>query len=153
GHWASTQENAFVLLALDRYFETYEKVTPDFVARAWLGDQYAGGNEFKGRSTDRHHLDIPMKELAAGAPKKELVLSKEGEGRLYYRIGLSYAPLSLDLKPVDYGFTVTREYEGVDHADDVRRDKDGTWHIKAGARVRVRLTMVAQARRYHVALV
>ena len=30
---------------------------------------------------------------------------------------------------------------------------DGTWHIKAGAKVRVRLTMVAPARRYHVALV
>ncbi len=36
---------------------------------------------------------------------------------------------------------------------DVSRDADGTWHIKAGARVRVRLTMVATARRYHVALV
>ena len=36
---------------------------------------------------------------------------------------------------------------------DVRRDADGTWHIKAGAKVRVRLTMVAPSRRYHVALV
>jgi len=23
GHWSNTQENAFVLLALDRYFNTY----------------------------------------------------------------------------------------------------------------------------------
>ena len=37
GRWSSTQENVFVLLALDRYFKTYEKVTPDFVARVWLG--------------------------------------------------------------------------------------------------------------------
>src|SRR5262249_27231777 len=29
GRWSNTQENAFVLLALDRYFTTYEKVTPD----------------------------------------------------------------------------------------------------------------------------
>ena len=35
----------------------------------------------------------------------------------------------------------------------MRRDADGTWHIKAGASVRVRLTMVAPTRRYHVALV
>ena len=28
GRWSSTQDNVFVLLALDRYFETYEKVTP-----------------------------------------------------------------------------------------------------------------------------
>jgi uncharacterized protein YfaS (alpha-2-macroglobulin family) len=41
----------------------------------------------------------------------------------------------------------------VDDPKDVRRDDDGTWHIRAGARVRVRLTMVAPSRRYHVALV
>jgi alpha-2-macroglobulin len=35
----------------------------------------------------------------------------------------------------------------------VKQDPDGSWTIKSGARVRVRLTMVAQARRYHVALV
>jgi hypothetical protein len=35
----------------------------------------------------------------------------------------------------------------------VQRDEDGTWRIKAGSRVRVRVTMVARNRRYHVALV
>ena len=46
GRWTNTQENCFALLALDRYFQVYEKVTPDFVARAWLGDAFAGGHEF-----------------------------------------------------------------------------------------------------------
>jgi len=50
GRWENTQENAFVLLALDRYFGTYEKVTPDFVAKAWLGDAYAGEHAFRGRT-------------------------------------------------------------------------------------------------------
>ncbi len=35
------------------------------------------------------------------------------------------------------GFVVRRIYEAVDDADDVRRDADGTWRIRAGARVRV----------------
>jgi alpha-2-macroglobulin len=51
------------------------------------------------------------------------------------------------------GFVVQREYEGVDDPEDVYRDEEGIWHIKAGARVKVRLTMVADNRRYHVALV
>ncbi len=38
GRWGNTQENVFVLLALDRYFNTYETQTPDFVARIWLGE-------------------------------------------------------------------------------------------------------------------
>ena len=73
----------------------------------------------------------------------DLLLAKEGPGRLYYRIGLRYAPDSLVLEPLDRGFTVERTYEGVDDPKDVRRDDDGTWRIRAGARVRVRLTMVA----------
>ena len=40
----------------------------------------------------------------------------------------------------------------MDDPQDVRRDEDGVWHIKASARVRARITMVADNRRYHVAL-
>ena len=42
---------------------------------------------------------------------------------------------------------------GLDDPNDVKRLDDGTWQIKAGARVQVNLTMAAQTRRYHVALV
>jgi uncharacterized protein YfaS (alpha-2-macroglobulin family) len=154
GRWENTQENAFVLLALDRYFNTYERVTPDFVARAWLGDAYAGSQEFRGRSTDRQQFNVPMRRLAErGSQQQDLVLSKEGAGRLYYRIGMQYAPSNLKLAPADYGFTVERVYEGADDAKDVRRDADGTWRVRAGAKVRVKLTLAAPARRYHVALV
>jgi uncharacterized protein YfaS (alpha-2-macroglobulin family) len=153
GKWENTQENVFILLALDRYFNTYEKVTPDFVAKAWLGDAFAGQQQFRGRSTDRQQVNVPMSYLAQKDGAQNLILSKEGAGRLYYRIGLNYAPTNLNLKAADYGFTVQRVYEAIDNPSDVRRDADGTWHIKAGASVRVRLTMVAPARRYHVALV
>jgi uncharacterized protein YfaS (alpha-2-macroglobulin family) len=153
GRWSNTQENVFVLLALDRYFQAYEKTTPDFVARAWLGERYAGSHEFRGRTTERHHVRIPMPYLQEAKRASDLLLAKEGPGRLYYRIGLRYAPATLILTSLDRGFTVERSYEGVDDPKDVRRDDDGTWRIRAGARVRVRLTMVAPSRRYHVALV
>ena len=152
GRWENTQENVFILLALDRYFKTFEKVTPDFVARAWLGERFAGQQMFRGRSTDRQNVHVPMRYLAQQTAPN-LVISKDGTGRLYYRVSMNYAPTDLNLKPVDYGFTVERTYEAVDDPKDVSRDSDGTWHIKAGARVRVRLTMVAPSRRYHVALV
>jgi hypothetical protein len=153
GRWTNTQENVFVLLALDRYFQAYEKTTPDFVARAWLGERYAGEQPFRGRSTDRRHVVIPMTELGPAGSTSDLVLAKDGPGRLYYRIGLRYAPRSLVLDPLDRGFTIERAYQGLDDAKDVRRESDGTWRIRAGARVRVVLTMIAPARRYHVALV
>lgn len=154
GRWANTQENSFILLALDRYFNTYEAQTPDFVARFWLGEQYAGEASFHGRTTEYRQVNVPMAVLAAGpAGPQDLVLSKDGAGRLYYRLGLRYAPADLSLPPYDAGFTVRRIYEALDDPADVRQDATGVWHIKAGARVRVRLTMVAPARRYHVALI
>jgi hypothetical protein len=116
----------------------------------WLGDVFAGDQQFRGRSTDSRQIHIPMNYLMA---RQNLTLSKEGRGRLYYRIGMNYSPENLQLKPADQGFTVTRVYEAIDDPNDVRRHEDGTWRIKAGAKVRVRLTMVATARRYHVALV
>ncbi|MFI5006022.1 MAG: Ig-like domain-containing protein [Solirubrobacterales bacterium] len=151
GRWGNTQENAFVLLALDRYFQAFEKTTPDFVARAWLGERYAGEQAFRGRSTDRRRVEVPM--AAVPVDTTDLILAKDGRGRLYYRIGMRYAPSSLRLDPADHGFTVERVYEGADDKADVRRDAEGTWHVRAGTRVRVRLTMLASARRYHVALV
>ncbi len=153
GRWANTQENVFILLALDKYFETYEKVTPDFAAKIWLGQTYAGEQKFVGRSVDSNLLSIPMNYLLNQNGAANLILDKQGAGRLYYRIGLKYAPKNLNLAPADYGFTVLRKYEAIDNAEDVKQNADGSWTIKSGARVRVRLTMVAQARRYHVALV
>ena len=66
---------------------------------------------------------------------------------------MRYAPTDLKPPPADHGFTVQRRYEGVDDPKDVVQLPDGTWQVKAGARVSVVLTMVAQSRRYHVALV
>ena len=155
GRWGNTQENVFVLIALDRYFNTYEAQTPDFVARIWLGETYAGEHAYQGRTTERHETTVPMSYLVDSTvdTSQDLVIQKDGTGRLYYRLGLKYAPTNLQLEPLDMGFVVQREYEGVDDPEDVYRDGEGVWHIKAGARVRVRLTMVADNRRYHVALV
>jgi alpha-2-macroglobulin len=96
---------------------------------------------------------VPMAWLAEGEGRHDLVLGKEGPGRMYYRVGLRYVPDDLVPPPADHGFTVERTYEAVDDPDDVRRDEDGTWRVRAGAEVRVRLTLVAPARRHHVALV
>jgi len=71
------------------YFQTYEKVTPDFVARVWLGKDYAGDLAFKAArptSSDQH----PMATVATH-DKQDLTIQKDGRGRLYYRVGMTYA--------------------------------------------------------------
>jgi len=152
GHWLNTQENVFALVALERYFKTYEKATPNFVARIWLGNDFAGEHAFRGRSTTTFQVNVPMGAVANHS-NQPLTIDKAGAGRLYYRIGMTYAPASLKLDAADYGFIVERRYEGIDDAKDVTRDAQGTWHIKSGSRVRVTVSMVNENRRYHVALV
>jgi uncharacterized protein YfaS (alpha-2-macroglobulin family) len=152
GRWNNAHENAFILLALNRYFDTFESITPDFVARVWLGDLYASEYSFLDRTTERATTLVPMSELVT-VGDTNLIVQKDGEGRLYYRLGLRYAPSDLKLDARDEGFVVDRVYEGVDDAADVTRDANGIWHIRAGASVRVKLTMVADARRTHVALI
>lgn len=111
-----------MLLALGRYFDTNEAVTPDFTARLWLGEDFAGEQAFHGRSTDRRHLVVPMTALSAGAGgPRDLLLAKDGPGRLYYRLGMRYAPAGLAIEPLDRGFEVSRSYEALDAPADLRR--------------------------------
>jgi uncharacterized protein YfaS (alpha-2-macroglobulin family) len=152
GRWSGTQENAWALLALQQYFRVYERTTPSFRSRVWLDDRFAGEHLFQGRTTERYHLELPMRLVATPDSTRSLTIARAGEGRMYYRAGLRYAPADLTLDPLQRGFTVERSYEAVDDSSDVRRDPYGNWRIRAGARVRVHLSMTAPSRRYHVAL-
>jgi uncharacterized protein YfaS (alpha-2-macroglobulin family) len=182
GRWASTQENVFVLLALREYFDRKEEQSPAFVAKTWLGESFVGSHQFEGRTTERQKTSVPMEMLRSLAEDEQrdastetdtessaslpLTLQKQGTGRLYYRIGLSYAPEDYDLAAASRGFSVERRYEAVgasgtsstpsgakeDESHKVVSTEKG-WRVELGTRVRVRVTMVAPGRRYHVALV
>lgn len=151
GRWETTQANAYALLALSRYYKHYEKVVPDFQLRAWLGEGFLGETRFVGRSMRVVEAKVPMSAVQ-DAGRQPLVLQKKGEGKLYYRLGLRYAPRSLRLRPEEQGFSVTREYEPVGEKGEVTKLANGTTRIKAGAYVRVRLRIVVPSRRYFVAV-
>lgn len=151
GRWSNTQENIWILLALQAYFRAYEKDTPNFLASLWLDGTYLGEEKFEGRSGKEAQVHVPMDKISE--KNSDLILAKEGPGRLYYRIGMQYAPKNLRLPAENRGFLVERTYRGIDDESDVTKLENGDWQIKAGAKVEVTLTMVAPERRYHVALV
>ena len=45
-----------------------------------------------------------MSYLAKGAGSQDLILNTTGRGRMYYRIGMTYAPASLTLDPADHDY-------------------------------------------------
>jgi uncharacterized protein YfaS (alpha-2-macroglobulin family) len=161
GVWQGTQENSYVLQTLDKYFSTYEKQTPDFEGQTWLNDTLVANHKFAGRSLDTKSTTVPMEYLLSKSKtSNDVLINKEGPGRMYYRVGLDYASKDLNLKPIDQGFTVSRTYEPVNSdsdADsnansDVTKDEKGTWHFKAGSTIRVKVKFAAPGARYHVAL-
>lgn len=152
GRWNNTQENCFILIALDKYFAIYEKDEPNFKTQVWLGEIFAGEQSYIGRTTDTNIINVPMR-LLHELGDTDLILTKEGAGRLYFRLAMNYAPEDLRLKAACYGFKLTRTYEGVDSASHVTKDSNGNWHFKLGKKVRVIITMTTTSRRYHVALV
>ena len=139
-------------MAASRYFEAMESETPDFLARIWLDAEYAGEHAFEGRDMSKVNLEVPMAKLL-GSKVESLTLQKDGPGKLYYRLGLRYAPADFEMEAVERGFSVSRRYEaladpGAEEPDPeaVVQLEDGSWRIRAGTSVRVTLTLVAQHR-------
>jgi len=151
GRWDTTHANAWALLAASRYYTALESEVPEFFARVWLDDGFTGEVPFKGRNTVQVKRDLPMAKLV-GTRLHTLTLAKEGPGKLYYRLGLRYAPSDLKLPARDRGFSVYRTYEALpvgEKAIDpaaVKRLDDGSWQIKAGTDVKVTLKLVVADR-------
>lgn len=143
GRWANTQENAYALLSLDRYAQHYEKDTPDFIARLWRGDTFLVEEEFRGRDTKAARSDIAMRELRKSSG--DLVLAKEGPGRLYYRLGMTYAPTSQVLPARENGFSIERRY-----FVDGKPVGETEVEVAAGSYVKVHLTVVVPVEHHWV---
>ncbi len=159
GRWRSTQENVVVLQTMRRYFDVYEKETPKFTGKLWLGSTAYAEQAFMGRSTTRAVTHADWSMLKPGSTH-DIVLEraapagdKAGEGRMYYRLGITYAPKQTNLPPLDAGFIVRRTYKAVDDPSDVVQQPDGSWRVKLGARVLVQLEALNTTARHAVALV
>ncbi len=150
GRWSNTQENAFVLIAGLDYFRAYESTEPELSAKVWFGTLFAGQVQHEGYSAEPKAIEVPTVALRGKA--LPVTIAKAGRGRLYYRLGLTYAKSDPIQPAVDRGFEVMRTYEGI-NPEDVSQDVQGDWHIRAGALVRVRLTLKVPGQRYYVALV
>jgi hypothetical protein len=151
GRWRSTQENLVALQAMRRYFDTYEKIAPSYTGKLWFGSAAYTEHAFAGRTSTRALARADWSQLAPGSTH-DLALVKQGPGRMYYRVGITYAPRQTNLPALDAGFIVRRSYSTAGDPADVVRTPDG-YKIRLGAKVLVTLEMLATTRRHAVALV
>lgn len=167
GHWANTQENAWVCYALYRYYQMFEKEKPNYVGKLWIGDMFCGEAKVKGFSTETINFSIPMKYVEQqntsstpeAEPIRDLILQKNGEGRLYYRLGINFAPINLEIPAEDYGFSVQRSYffapsKQAPGAPLVNIPQEsGVWKVKKGTQILIHVTVSTRYLRHNVAIV
>jgi uncharacterized protein YfaS (alpha-2-macroglobulin family) len=147
---SQTKTTALALDALRRYFDAYEKTPPNYTGKLWFGTAYAE-QAFAGHTNTRAVSRLDWSALAPGS-SHDVALVKDGPGRMYYRVGITYAPKQMNLPALDAGFVVRRSYAAIDDPTDVTRTKDG-WKIRLGARVLVTVDTLNTTKRYGVALV
>jgi hypothetical protein len=80
-------------------------------ARMWLQDLFLGEAHFQGRSAAITTVTVPLEALMSVAPTAtgaSMIVHKQGSGRLYYRLGLKYAPRNPQQPARSQGFFVER---------------------------------------------
>ncbi len=150
GRWENTQENMFCLNALIEYSRVYENEKPEFRLSinskqlSFAGKTEAEFNDVKDAPVVFSH---PM---TASDPGKQAVieLKREGQGRLYYNLRMSYAEKSEQATAINAGIQVNREY----HVE-----RNGKWQllnspmrITTGELVRVDVYLSLPAPRHFV---
>ncbi len=111
GAMRNTQERAYTLLALGEYARRFEAEVPAFDSGVWVGADLVGQQRFEGRTAnvEAYRVPLPWAEAPAAEDRDATVtLSRRGEGRMYYRVGLRWTPVSATLEPHAAGIAVER---------------------------------------------
>ena len=121
-HWENTQENVFCMNALIDYARRWEEANPEMKFEALLDGTRMGVGEFTAASDPMQEYSTPILASHPGS-QSEVVIRREGQGRLYYTTRLAYAPKSDNLERVNAGIDLRREYAVL---------RDGEWRKLPG---------------------
>ncbi|MBI5502973.1 MAG: Ig-like domain-containing protein [Deltaproteobacteria bacterium] len=152
GHWATTQDSAWALLAFAHFYRVREAEEPDFTATVDFGDERLLSQRFEGRPAKEYREEVPMSRLMEGRGDR-LAIERQGpSGRLYYALSLHYVRSDLPEEGIDRGFYLERHYEVVDLAAmregaGIERAEPSITRVRAGDLVRVQVTIAVPQER------
>jgi uncharacterized protein YfaS (alpha-2-macroglobulin family) len=145
GHWRSTLENSSTLRTLQDFYRRYEKDTPDFRSTIVLEPgKTLATDSFRGRSLESKSRVFDLAEVFAGSTSARMTFRKEGKGRLYYSVAMSYSP-PRNTTPASEGFEVEKTLLNLN-------GEPITGPVKAGTRVVVMLKIRTPMDRTFVAI-
>ena len=108
-HWENTQENVFCMNALIEFSRVYENATPDMRVTASIDSAPLGHIEFTDIRDEAERFSQGLTDEDPGRARQVLI-EREGDGRLYYSTRLQYAPLASYSVRTNAGIDIRREY-------------------------------------------
>ncbi len=109
GHWDTTQSTVASLLAFIEYVKQTHELEYDFTSAAAIDDKNVMTPAFpKGSVLHAEQQEIPLSKLERGKTVSVKV-GKEGKGKLYYDLALSYFYTPDVIQPTEEGIGILRE--------------------------------------------
>lgn len=136
-HWGSTQETAWTLMALTNWLVASKEYETNYPYAIGLnGNKLQDNIASKDNLTETTRLNIGLKDLLADEANYLVLTRGNGTGNLYYSAYLTTTLPVEDVKPLDQGMVVSRQYFSPSDP------KTPITEAKRGDLVRVRLTVV-----------
>jgi alpha-2-macroglobulin len=137
GHWYSTQETTWSLIALTNWLVASKEFETDYKYAIGLNDKLLQeGQSNKDNLTDTVKLQVELKDLLKDQANALVFTRGKGIGNLYYTAYLSATLPVESIQPLDQGMSLSREYFTLDNL------KKPITEIERGELVKVRLTVV-----------
>lgn len=143
GRLANTQERAYALLALSRYARARETVVPALTASAWIGEHRGREVALRGRTPASAHEHRHVAPPSEGAAPR-VTLERKGQGRMYWRVGMSWTPRDAGRSADAHGIAIARELRTADGRDVSR--------VTAGELVALDVTVTVDRTQRYVAI-
>jgi uncharacterized protein YfaS (alpha-2-macroglobulin family) len=139
GHWRTTQETATSAVALAEYVAASGELKADYrYSAALAGKTLSEGQVGKDNLSDAVSVAVSLADLSA--PESQLVLQKQGSGRLYYTLRMRSYVDAAAVQALDRGVQVEREYVAVAQ-DTLTPTGQLVTQAKLGEVVQVRITL------------
>ena len=149
GIWETTQETAWALISLTDWMEATGELEGSYDYSAALNaDELYAGTASSETHFDPTLVTVPAAGLAPNTGNHLTISRGEGPGTLYYSAHLSVRLPVEDVKPLNRGIIVQRQYIAVDCPFDENRP-DLT-KVGVGGTIQVRLTIIAPHDLYYV---
>jgi uncharacterized protein YfaS (alpha-2-macroglobulin family) len=147
GHWHSTQETAWSLIALTNWLTASKEYESNYQFAVGLnGGLLQQGQVTKDNLTDTVKLQVQMKDLLKDVVNFLVFTRGSGNGNLYYDAYLSTTLPVESIQPLDQGVNLSRQYFTLDDA------KKPITEIQRGQLIRVRLTIVVPDALHYVVI-